>query len=41
MELNNLKAALLDMDGVPFHLRAWKEAFSAVGIEVADIDESL
>lgn len=43
MKLNNLKAVLLDMDGVvvdgmPFHLRAWKEAFSAVGIEVSDID---
>ena len=43
MKLNNLKAVLLDMDGVvvdgmPFHLRAWKEAFSAVGIEVEDID---
>ncbi|HLA38059.1 MAG TPA: HAD family phosphatase [Candidatus Brocadiales bacterium] len=43
MKLNNLKAVLLDMDGVvvdgmPFHLRAWKEAFSAVGIEVTDID---
>jgi beta-phosphoglucomutase len=40
---DNLKAVLLDMDGVvadgmPFHLRAWKEAFSAVGIEVTDID---
>ncbi|MDI6761010.1 MAG: HAD family phosphatase [Candidatus Brocadiaceae bacterium] len=39
----NPKAVLLDMDGVvvdgmPFHLRAWKEAFSAVGIEVSDID---
>lgn len=46
MKLNNLKAVLLDMDGVvvdgmPFHLRAWKEAFSAVGIEVMDIDKSL
>lgn len=43
MKLNNLKAVLLDMDGVvvdgmPFHLQAWKEAFSAVGIEVTDID---
>ncbi len=43
MKPNNLKAVLLDMDGVvvdgmPFHLRAWKEAFSAVGIEVTDID---
>lgn len=43
MKLNNLKAVLLDMDGVvvdgvPFHLRAWKEAFSAVGIEVTDVD---
>ncbi|HHT9153704.1 MAG TPA: HAD family hydrolase [Candidatus Hypogeohydataceae bacterium YC40] len=43
MKINNLKAVLLDMDGVvvdgmPFHLRAWKEAFSAVGIEVNDID---
>lgn len=43
MKLNNLKAVLLDMDGVvvdgmPFHLRAWRDAFSAVGIEVTDID---
>lgn len=43
MKLNNLKAVLLDMDGVvvdgmPFHLRAWKKAFSAVGVEVTDID---
>ncbi len=43
MKLKDLKAVLLDMDGVivdgmPFHMRAWKEAFSAVGIEVTDVD---
>ncbi len=39
----DLKAVMLDMDGVvidgmPFHQRAWKEAFAAVGIEVTDTD---
>lgn len=38
-----LKAVILDMDGViidgmPYHLRAWQEAFKSVGIDVTDTD---
>lgn len=41
--LGRLKAVLVDMDGVivdgmPFHLRAWKEAFASMGIEVSQTD---
>ncbi|MFQ5862846.1 MAG: HAD family hydrolase [Candidatus Brocadiales bacterium] len=39
----NLSTVILDMDGVvvdgmPYHLRAWREALATVGIEVTDID---
>lgn len=39
----DLDAVILDMDGVvidgmPYHQRAWKEAFATVGIEVTDTD---
>lgn len=42
-DLKRLKAVLVDMDGVivdgmPFHLRAWKEAFATLGIEVSQTD---
>ncbi|MEE9201333.1 MAG: HAD family phosphatase [Candidatus Brocadiales bacterium] len=39
----DLRAVLLDMDGVvidgmPYHQKAWKEAFATVGMEVTDTD---
>jgi len=39
----DLRAVILDMDGVvidgmPYHQRAWKEAFATAGIEVTDTD---
>lgn len=42
-KLKKLKAVLFDMDGVivdgmPFHLRAWSQAFATLGIEVTDTD---
>ncbi|MHC4197735.1 MAG: HAD family hydrolase [Planctomycetota bacterium] len=38
-----LTAIMLDMDGVvidgmPYHMQAWREAFATVGMEVTDVD---